>query len=238
MRKTLIIARRELLGYFVSPLAYVVGAMFLAASNFWFFHRIFMPGHEASLRPLFESMAYLMVIALPLLTMRLLSDEFRSGTIELMMTAPVTDAEVVMGKFLGVTGFFLAMLATTGVPLVLMIIYGRPDAGVAVMGYLGMVLLGTTFLAVGLFASAVTEYQLVAALIAGGILSSLVFLPRAVVAYGTPVWSNLAARINLMTYFKDFSRGIFDTRGVVLLVTMTAMFLYLSVKTLESKRWR
>lgn len=238
MRKTLIIARRELLGYFVSPLAYVVGALFLAASNFWFFHKIFHPGQEASLRPLFESMAYLMVIAIPLLTMRLISEEFHSGTIELLMTAPVTDAEVVMGKFLGVTGFYLVLLASTGVPLLLMMIYGRPDVGLVTMGYLGLILLGMAFLAVGLFASALTEYQLVAAIVSGVILSALVFLPRAIVAYGAQPFSGLAARVNLMTYFKDFASGIFDTRGVVLLGTITAMFLYLSVKTLESKRWR
>jgi len=238
MRKTLIIARRELLGYFVSPLAYVVGALFLAASNFWFFHRIFLPGQAASMRPLFESMAHLMVVALPLLTMRLISEEYRSGTIELMMTAPVTDAQVVMGKFIGVAGFFLAVLATTLVPLVLMVVFGRPDAGVVIMGYVGLILLGAAFLAVGLFASATTEYQLVAAIVAGAILSALVFLPGAVVAYGHGPWSRLAARVNLMTYFKDFARGIFDTRGVILLATVTALFLFLSVKTLESKRWR
>jgi len=190
------------------------------------------------MRPLFESMAYLMVVALPLLTMRLISEEYRSGTIELMMTAPVTDAQVVMGKFIGVVGFFLAVLATTLVPLMLMVVFGRPDAGLVIMGYVGLILLGSAFLAVGLFASATTEYQLVAAIVAGAILSALVFLPGAVVAYGHGPWSRLAARVNLMTYFKDFARGIFDTRGVILLGTVTALFLFLSVKTLESKRWR
>ncbi len=238
MRKTLIIARRELLGYFVSPLAYVVGGLFLAASNFWFFHKIFLPGQAASLRPLFESMAYLMVVALPLLTMRLLSEEFRSGTIELMMTAPVTDTAVVLGKFLGVAGFFLALLASTLVPLVLMLIFGRPDMGLVMMGYVGLILLGLAFLAVGLFASATTEYQLVAAIVAGAILSALMFLPQAIVAHGSAPWDRIAARIDLMTYYRDFARGVFDTRGVVLLVTITALFLFFSVKTLESRRWR
>ena len=93
-----------------------------------------MPGHEATLRPLFDAMAYIMVFAVPLLTMRLLSEEFNSGTIETLMTAPVTDAEVIIGKYLGVMSFYLVLLACTGVFLVLMAIYGQPDAGVALMG--------------------------------------------------------------------------------------------------------
>ncbi|MDP7162812.1 MAG: ABC transporter permease, partial [Phycisphaerae bacterium] len=101
MRKTLILARRELAGYFFSPMAYVIGALFLLASGMWFFHAIFRSGHEASLRPLFEAMAYIMVFATPLLTMRLVSEEFRSGTIETLMTAPVTETQVILGKFLG-----------------------------------------------------------------------------------------------------------------------------------------
>ena len=111
MRKALVLARRELAGCFFSPLAYVVGALFLLASGLWFFHRIFVPGNEASLRPLFEAMATIMVFAAPLLTMRLLSEEYRSGTIETLMTSPVSDAAVVLGKFLGVMAFYLILLA-------------------------------------------------------------------------------------------------------------------------------
>jgi ABC-2 type transport system permease protein len=238
MRKTLIIARRELVGYFVSPLAYVIGALFLLACNFWFFHSIFHSGREASLRPLFESMAYLMVAALPLLTMRLISEELRSGTVELLMTAPVREAEVVVGKFLGVFGFFAALLTATVVPLILMLIYGRPDMGLVVMGYLGMILLGAMFAAVGIFASATTSYQLVSVIVAAAILSCMVFLPRVVVAYGAEPWNHMVVRFNAMTYFKDFASGFFDTRGVVFFVTLTVLFLYLSIKTLESRRWR
>ena len=108
MRKILVLARRELASYFFSGMAYVFGALFLVASGLWFFQTIFVSGHEATLRELFEAMAQIMVFAVPLLTMRLISDELRSGTIETLMTAPVTDLEVILGKFLGVMAFLNA----------------------------------------------------------------------------------------------------------------------------------
>jgi ABC-2 type transport system permease protein len=238
MKKALILARRELAGCFFSPLAYVVGALFLLASGLWFFYRIFIPGNEASLRPLFEAMAYIMVFAAPLLTMRLLSDEYRTGTIETLMTSPVSDAAVVLGKFFGVMAFYLILLAGTGAYLALMARYGQPDAGVAAMGYLGMVLLGSTFIAVGLFASALTSHQLIAALVGTAILATGAIMMPWVVAQGAEPWNTLAAKLNVMTYFSDFSRGVLDSRGVVFFVSVTAMFLFFSVKALESRRWR
>ena len=238
MQKALVLARRELAGYFYSPMAYVIGALFVLASGLWFFHKIFIPGNEASLRPLFEAMAYIMVFAVPLLTMRLMTDEVRTGTIETLLTAPVTDTEVIMGKFLGVLAFYIALLAATVGFLVLMIVFGQPDPGVALTGYLGMLLLGAAFIAVGLFASTLTSYQLVAAIVAVAILAAFSLLAQALVAYAPAPLNELAARLNVMTYFRDFSRGVFDTRGLVFFLTATGMFLFLSVKTLESRRWR
>jgi len=238
MGKILIIARREMAGYFLSPMAYVVGALYMLASALWFFHKLFIQGNEASLRPLFEAMAYIMVPAVPLLTMKQVSEEYRSGTIETLLTAPVTDAQIILGKFLGVMVFYLALLAGTGAFLVLMILYGQPDAVVAAMGYLGMVLLGAAFVAVGIFTSTLTAYQLVAAISAGAILAAFAVVMQLIVAFGPDPWNYLAARLNAMTYFKDFARGVFDTRGVIFFLSAAALFLFLSVKTLESRRWR
>jgi len=238
MRKTLVLAHRELASYFVSPMAYIVGALFLMVSGVLFFQEIFVPGHEASLRDLFNRMAQLMVGAVPLLTMKLISDEIRSGTIETLMTAPVTETQIILGKFLGVLAFYAILLTTTAVFLVLMSFYGQPDAGVAVMGYLGMVLLGATFIAVGVFTSTLTRYQLVAAIIAIAILALFTLVMGWLVRYGTPPLNELAGRLNVMAYFQDFSRGMFDTRGVIFFLGGTALFLFLSVKTLESRRWR
>lgn len=236
--KVLTLARRELAGYFLSPMAYVIGGLFVLSSSLWFFHRIFVPLQEATLRPLFDAMAYILVFVAPLLTMRQMSEEYRSGTVETLLTAPVTDAQVILGKFLGVLGFYAALLATTVVLLGLMIAYGRPDPGVAIMGYVGLILLGATFLSVGLFASTCTRYQLVAAIVATAILALFAILMQLVVAHGPEPWNLLAARVNAMTYFQDFSRGVLDTRGVVFFLTATGLFLFLGVKTLESRRWR
>jgi ABC-2 type transport system permease protein len=238
MRKTLTVARRELAGFFFSPMAYVKGSAFLLAASLWFFTFIFQPGNPATLRPLFEGIAYLMVLTVPLLTMKLLSEEVRSGTIETLMTAPVTETQIIIGKFLGAWVFYLVLLATTGVFLGLMIAYGRPDPGVAAMGYLGMILLGAAFLAVGLLASSLTRHQALANIAGVGILAILTFGMQLLSLHGPDALRILATQLNMFTYLRDFSRGVFDLRGAVFLLSVTALFLFLSVKSLESRRWR
>ncbi len=238
MNKAFVLARREMAGYFFSPMAYVIGALFLLASGLWFFYEIFVPGNEASLRPMFDSMAYIMVFAVPLLTMRLVSEEYHSGTIETLLTAPVTDAEVICGKFLGVMSFYLVLLASTVVFLLLMLRYGQPDPGVAISGYVGMILLGAAFAAVGVFASTLTRHQLLAAIVAVAILAFFTILMQPLVAYGPEPLNYIAAKMNAMTYFKDFSRGVFDSRGLVYFISATVGTLFLAVKALESRRWR
>jgi len=184
--KTFAIARRELSATFVSPVAYVIGALFLLSAGLWFFHTVFVPGHPASLRPLFEAMAYLMIFAVPLLTMRLISEELRSGTVETLLTAPVTEAQVIGGKFLGVMGFYLALLASTLVFLLLMILYGEPDFGVVLSGYLGMTLLGAAFVSVGLFTSCLTQHQAVAAVVAVALLATFGVGMQALMLHAPP----------------------------------------------------
>jgi ABC-2 type transport system permease protein len=238
MKKMLVLAKREMAACFFSPLAYVIGALFLLTCALWFFYEILAPGNEASLRPLFEAMAYVMVFAAPLLTMRLLSEEFRSGTIETLMTAPVTDAQVVLGKFLGVMAFYVLLLIGSLVFLIIMAAFGQPEPGAALMGYLGMLLLGAAFVSVGMFTSTITPHQLLAAVVGIAILAFFGILMQLLVKYGSAPWNYLAAQLNTMTYFKEFSRGIFDTRGLVFFLSAAAYFLFLSVKVLESRRWR
>ena len=246
MKKCLVLANRELSTYFYSPMAYVIGAMFLAVTALIFFHGlglldippVFRPGEEASLRSLFEAMAYIMVFTAPLLTMRLMSEEFRSGTIEKMLTTPISDTQIVLGKFLGVMSFYAVLLATTLVFMGLVARYGQPDAGVAVMGYLGMLLLGAAFTAVGIFTSSITRYQILAALVGITILSVFTLLMGQLAVYAPSPVSEIAARAGAMTYFRDFAKGMLDTRGLVYFISGTVLFLFLSVKSLESRRWR
>ena len=252
MRRTFTLARREMSAYFVSPMGYVLGGLFLLVVSVIFLlglplpmkplEPVFRGGGESSLADLFTILAGVMVVVVPLLTMRLVSEELRSGTIETLMTAPVTDTEVILGKFLGAMGMYVAMLATTLMYFVLVAVYGKPDWGVAATGYLGMILLGAAYVAVGVFASTLTRFQVVAGLIGIamlafftlgvfllGLLMSVLFPPEAVRA---------VARLNMITYLSDFSKGFLDTRSVVYFVTLTVFFLFLSVKVLESRRWR
>ncbi len=238
MRKTLILARRELASSFFSPVAYILGAVFTLASGLWFALFIFIPGSEASLRTLFDVMAYAMIAIGPMLAMRLLSEEYRSGTIETLITAPVSDTAIILGKFLGVMVFYVAMLAVTLVYLGLMYAYGQPDIGLTAAGYLGMLLLGASYIAVGVFTSTVTRYQLLAAIVAAAIVAVFAVLMQLVARYGGEPYNKIASCFDTMRYYRDFSRGIIDTRGIVFFVSATALFLFLSVKTLESRRWR
>jgi len=250
MRKILILARRELSAYFFSPMAYVIAALFLGLVGLIFllgvkipFLRIeldpvFRSGAESTLRPLLNVLAYGLVVVIPLLTMRLVAEEFRSGTIETLMTAPVTDAQVICGKFLGAFLLYLILLATTLVFLVLVAIFGQPDYGVALMGYLGMILLGAAYVSVGVFSSALTRHQLVAGLIGIAILSFFTAGIYLLVLLVPPESAQAMSRLNMISYFGDFSKGVFDVRAAVFFLTVTAFFLFLSTKVLESRRWR
>ena len=249
MGKILTLTRKEIAGYFYSPLGYIIGAIFLCACAFkfapppafWtgsqdFF--ILVPNQQASLRGLFELMGMGMTVIAPLLTMKLLSEEYHSGTIETLMTAPVTDTHVVMGKFLGVFTFYLALLGTTLVFLVLMFIFAKPDIGVVLMGYLGMILLGGAFLSVGIFASTLSRHQLLSVVVGIVILSFFSLLAGSIAIHSPEPWNHIAAKLNTMEYMKKFARGIFDTQGVVFFLSLGCGFLFLSVKLLESRRWR
>lgn len=170
-----VLAKRELSAFFFSPIAYVVAAVFLAVSGV-FFADVFMPGREAQMRDLFDRQAFILVFIVPLLTMRVLAEEFRAGTIESLMTAPVCDFEVVLGKYLGTMLFYAAMLAPTLIFAALILGYGHADPGPIVSGYLGLVLLGGFYVAVGILTSSVSRHQLVSGALAFLILGTLTFL--------------------------------------------------------------
>jgi len=244
MRKTFVIARRELGNNLFSPMAYVIGAVFLALTGIFFFFGfpplgvppVFESGGEASLRQLFLDLGWIMVFVAPLLTMRLMSDEYSSGTIEKLITAPISETEIILGKFLGVFALYAVLLATTLAFLGLLASYSTPDPGVAIMGYLGMLLLGAAFLAVGLFASCLTRYQVLAALIGMVILALFTFLMALITTMGTSAVPTF--QLDAMTWLRSFARGTFDTRGLAYFATAAALFLFLAVKALESRRWR
>lgn len=239
MSNVVTLTRRELQATFFSPIAYVVGTAFLFLTGYFFFDNVLAPGNEASMRPLFDSMAKLLVFAIPLLTMRSIAEEFSTGTVETLMTAPVTDTQVILGKFAGLMMFYLVLLATTLVHAFVLLHYAPLLGWQSVaMGYVGLLLLGAAFVAVGLFASTLTRYQLLAALIGAGVLSGLTFLMDYLADLWGGWWRTFTSGLNLLVHFDDFSKGILDTRAVILLASVTAFFLFLAVKVLESRRWR
>lgn len=246
MAAILALTQRELASLFFSPIAYIVGAVFLGLAGYAFVGKTLIPGTEASMRSLLEWMAGGLVFALPLLTMRSIADEFSSGAIETLMTAPVTDTAVVLGKFLGSFLFFLGLLAATTLHLVLMIKYADPVGAVVFAGYFGMALLGAFFIAVGIFASSCTRHQLLAATLGIAILCLFTFaahqgsLLLSKVALGS--WEidlrKVSSYVNAYGHFSDFAKGSIDLASVVFFLTGTALFLFLAVKVLESRRWR
>jgi ABC-2 type transport system permease protein len=238
MRNVTALTQRELAANFLSPVAYIVAAVFLVAVGYLFMTNTLVEDAEASIRPLLDSMAWLLVFAIPLLTMRVLADEFASGTIETLMTAPVTDVEVVIGKYLGVFLFYLALLVATLVHVILLFTFGATDVGVILYGYLGMILIGSLYVSVGVFASSLTKHQLVAAILGMGVLSVFTLVVDAFASWGGGAWRVVLSYVNILHQFEDFSKGIFDTKAIAFFVSGTLFFLFLAVKVLESKRWR
>lgn len=232
------IAKRELSSYFFSPIAYVAMILFLAVCGAAFIDD-FRPGQVVAMRTIFDWMVWLLVFIVPVLCMGLLAQEFASGTVETLMTAPVTDAQVVVGKFLGAMGFLLALVLPTLLYVVLLAIYGRPDYGPILAGYLGIFLVGALFTAVGLFCSALTRSQVVAAVSAAAILFAITVIPwwiRGKVILDQ--WISKAVDQFVQTRYADFTKGVIDTGNVVFFVACTVLLLFLTTKVVESRRWR
>ncbi len=250
MRNIPIIARRELNAYFFSPIAYVVGTVFLAATGFFFYFGTIHWEQQASLRGTFYNITFILLFVAPALTMRLLAEEKRSGNIEMLMTAPVTDWEVVLGKFLACFGFYLLMLVTTLCYVVVVAKLGTPDFQEIAVGYLGLVLLGGLFISFGMIASALTANQVVAAIL--GFVPLLLLL---IVSYVVPeperyltatgfrehlvrgLFGSLRY-IGIQDHLGGFFKGLLDTRDLIYFVSMSAFFLFLTVRITESRKWK
>lgn len=238
MSRAPVIARRELSSYFYSPIAYVAMTLFLVACGVAFWDD-FRPGQPVAMRHIFEWMVWLLVFVIPVLCMGLLAQEWSSGTIETLMTAPVGESDVVIGKFLGSMGFFLVLISPTLIYLLLLALYGRPDLGPIFTGYLGIALVGALFISVGLFCSSLTRSQVVAAVMSASILFLITIVPwwlSSKAALG-PTWRTVAEQ-GVFIRYTDFAKGVVDTGHLVFFIVLTAVFLFLTIKVLESRRWK
>jgi ABC-2 type transport system permease protein len=234
--KFLVVCRRELRSYFTSYIAYILLAVFLLLSGYFFYSDlIFFVLFGGYVLPtglwqfVFLDMRLCLLLVLPLMTMRLFAEERKLGTIELLWTYPVRDGEIVAGKFLACWLFFLVMLLLT-------VIY-QFDVGPLLAAYLGIFLLGTAFIACGLFVSSLTENQVVSAMATYGILVFFWFM----------TWNEEAAsarllhallRLSLFDRFYNFSRGVIDTRDVAFFVLFASFFLFLTLQSLSVRKWR
>ena len=239
MRNVGTLAQRELSMFFYSPIAYVVMTVFLVVTGIFFIRDNFLPGAEASLRVTFGSyLPMILLFVLPMLTMRLLAEEFRGGTIETLMTAPVSEVDVVLGKFCGTLVFYLALLATTLLHVILVACYGPLDVGLVLCTYVGLILLGALYISVGLFFSACTRNQVIAVVCSFVLLAIFTFLAH-YLAREMEGWRRVVLQhLSITAHLQDFARGLFDTNHLVFFLSTTALFLFGSVKVLESRRWR
>jgi len=232
--------QRELGAYFLSPIAYIVMAIFLLACGLAFGLGTFVPGGESSLRPLLgQWVVLILVFVLPMLTMRLLSEEFRNGTIETLMTTPITETEVVIGKFLGVLGVYFVLLLTMLIYPIILGSFGQLDVALLVCNYLGLILLGALYISVGLFFSACTKHQIIAVLLSFALLALITFASQGLAQFMPAGWLRVALQqVSVSAHFYDFVRGMVDLNHVVFFLSTTALFLFLTVKRLEMRRWQ
>ncbi len=229
-----VIMGRELASYFSSPVAYIVCGLFLVFSGILFFSVFFIAG-VAELRNFFEMLPLLFSLFIPALTMRVFSEELRSGTIETLLTLPVSPVEVVAGKYLASLVSALAMLVPTFSYVIACCIFGRPDMGPVVGGYLGAVLLAAAYTAIGLFASSLTRNQIVAFFAAAAVCAVLSLAGSFLVLLPGPVVS-IVSFITASSHFESISRGIVDSRDILYFISLTALFIVFTVRSVQDAR--
>ncbi len=246
MKGLLAIMDREIRAYFFSPLAYIVAAFLLLVNGMVFWLIVsFLNNPQARfgapLELFFGQTIYFWLVLLfvaPVLTMRLLSEERRSGTIEVLMTAPINEAQVVVGKYLAALIFYCFLWLPTLTYAGIVAYYSEVDWGPVAAGYLGVFGVGALFLSVGLFASALTRSQLVAAILTFALLIPLFTFGLLENLFNDPTLKQVFSYLNLWQHMEEFSKGIVDTRHLVYYLSVTVLFLFLSAKALEAKKWR
>ncbi|MCK4871267.1 MAG: ABC transporter permease subunit [Phycisphaerales bacterium] len=232
------IAMRELGSYFQQPVGWFVVALYLALSGFVFSLEIYVPAQHASLRIFFASSVWIFSFVAPAVTMRLISAELRQGTFETLITSPVTDWEVILGKYLAAVAVLLVMLAPTVMYVVLLELVADLEYGPIAAGYLGLILLGMMYMALGVLTSAATESQMAAYLGAlfFWLIVALVTTQGAAVL-GEP-WDKFLYACSPRLHMSNLAKGVVGFADIVYFLTVSAMLLVLAVKLLESRRWR
>jgi len=258
MRNVFAIVGKELRSYFVSPIAYVVLTGFLLLGGWFFFNLLsrfnlllslylqMQQGGEAANRlnlndyvisPLMHNLAIVLVILVPMITMRAYAEEKKGGTYELLLTSPVRTGEIVLGKFLASFLFICIMIGLTGVYPAILMKFGNPEIGVITSGYLGLILLATVFVAVGLLTSSLTENQIIAA-VSGLVATLLLYIIGWPAETAGDVLGPLLRYLSVTEHFAEMVRGIINTRSLVYFLSLISLALFLTQRSVESLRWR
>ncbi len=253
MGNILTLAQKELRGYFVSPIAYVViglfavlfGVFYVSSINFMVQVSMGQFGvggsqvvniNEYMIRPLFGNTAIVLLMMLPMLTMRSFAEEKRSGTIELLLTSPLTDVQIILGKFLGAMALYALMLSLTLIHIGVLFWYGEPEWAPVLSGYLGLLLMGGSFISIGLAISSMTKNQIVAGVATFAVLLFFWVINWIGDAAG-PTTQSVLAYLSILEHFDDFSKGVIDTTHVTYYLSFIGLGLFLTAKSMDMERW-
>jgi ABC-2 type transport system permease protein len=258
VKNALAIATRELRSYFVSPVAYVVLTGFLLLSGWFFFNLLARFSYllqvysglqrggqelerlnlnEFVISPLLHNLSVVLVILIPVITMRTFAEEKRLGTFELLLTSPLRVGEIVAGKYLGALGFVSLMLALTGIYPLLLLVYGDPEGGIILSGYLGLFLVAASFSSIGLLTSSLTENQIIAA-VSCLVALLLLYVINWPADTSTPTIGAVLHYLSVTEHFSEFVKGVIDTRALAYFVSLIGAALFLTHRSVESLRWR
>ena len=255
MRNAFAIAQKELRSYFASPIGYIVVGLFALLYGYfyvtmlsYFVRQSMQMGqfgggqgavnvNQGMIRPLLQNVTILILFIMPTVTMRAYAEEKRSGTIELLLTSPLTDFEIIMGKFLGAMALWATMLGVTVIHILLLFAYGRPEWKPLVTAYLGLLLMGGCFISVGLLISSLTKNQIIA-----GVTTFTVFLLLWIInwigSFSGPTVNAVTQYLSIVDQYDDFAKGVIDTSHLIYYLSFISFGLFLTAKSVDSERWR
>lgn len=253
MKNIWALIKKEFKAYFTSPIAYVVLTVFLILSGYFFFGLTAAfniqsmhyaryqggPGTELNLnemvmRPLFYNMSIILLLMIPMFTMRMFAEEKKEGTLELLLTSPLTHTQLILGKFFAGLAVFLLMIGLTGFLPGILFVFGTPDPGPILTGYMGILLMGAAYISVGCMASSLTENQIISAVITFGVLLFLWVIGWAKHFLG-PELGGVLAYLSIIEHFNDFAKGIIDTKHIIYYLTIIFFNLFLTRESIDLK---
>jgi ABC-2 type transport system permease protein len=254
MTNILAIAHKEIRSYFASPIAYVIIGLFSLLFGYfyvailtWFVQQgtqmsmgmgpATLNVNQQMIRPLLMNMTVVLLFVLPMITMRTYAEEKRSGTIELLLTSPLTDLQIILGKFLGALALYATMLLVTLVYVGGLFFFGSPEWKPIVTAYIGLLLLGGSFLSMGLLISSLTKNQIVAGMMTFGVFL-LLWVIDWIGTFAGPTFEPIVTYLSITQHFDDFAKGVIDTKHVVYYLSFMTFGLFLTAKSVDSERWR